>query len=148
QAFLNCYQGFARDVAMRAPSSRWKTLQPELIARQVMHQGIDSKLRLYRFEHWIPAKWGDLHALFQTACSEQIERHPVPLYPGGPTTTIELEYVRILVLQLMDSGNLTPRHLDWVDEQLSEWCAPCRLGLEAASVTTFYVDLGTRAGLR
>jgi hypothetical protein len=113
-----------------------------------MHQGLDAKIRLFRYEQWIPAKWSDLHALFQMACSAQIERQPVAVLPDGGLTTIEQEYLRVLVLQLMNSGNLTPRHLEWVAEQLSEWCAPLRLELESSTVTSFYVDLGSRSGLK
>jgi hypothetical protein len=63
-------------------------------------------------------------------------------------TTIEQEYLRVLLLQLMNAGNLSPRHVEWVAEQLSEWCAPLRLNIEASTVTSFYVDLGSRTGLK
>ena len=148
QGFLLCYQAFAREVADHAQSNKWQSLLPELIARQIMHQGLDAKIRLFRYEQWIPAKWSDLHSLFQMACSAQIERQPVAVLPGGGLTTIEQEYLRVLVLQLMNSGNLTPRHLEWIAEQLSEWCTPLRLNIESSIVTTFYVDLAARTGLK
>ena len=53
-----------------------------------------------------------------------------------------------LLLQLMNAGNMTARHLEWVADELDEWCAPLRLSLEPSSVTSFYVDLGAREGLR
>jgi hypothetical protein len=149
QGFLLCYQAFAREVTDHAQSNKWQSLLPELIARQITHHGLDAKIRLFRYEQWIPAKWSDLHSLFQMACSAQIERQPIGLLPdGGLTTTIEQEYLQVLVLQLMNSGNLTPRHLEWVAEQLSEWCAPLRLSIESSTVTSFYVDLASRAGLK
>src|SRR5208283_750795 len=110
------------------------------IARQITHQGLDAKVRLFRYEQWIPAKWSDLHALFQMACSAQLERQAVAVLSDGGLTTIEQEYLRVLVLQLMNSGNLTPRH--------AEWCAPLRLTLKSSTVTSFYVDLGSRTGLK
>jgi hypothetical protein len=148
QGFLLCYQAFARELTAHAQSNKWQSLLPELIARQIVHQGLDVKIRLFRYEQWIPAKWTDLHSLFQMACSAQIERQPVAVLPDGALTTIEQEYLRVLVLQLMNSGNLTPRHLEWVAEQLSEWCAPLRLNIESSSVTSFYVDLASRTGLK
>jgi hypothetical protein len=148
QGFLLCYQAFGREIVGHAQSNKWQSLLPELLARQTMHQGIDAKIRLYRYEQWIPARWGELHALFQNACSAQIERVPVAALPDGALTTIEQEYLRVLLLQLMNAGNLSPRHVQWVSEQLSEWCAPLRLTLEAPTATSFYVDLGDRAGLR
>ena len=148
QGFLTCYQAFGREISRHAQSNKWQSLLPELMARQIAHQGLDAKIRLFRYEQWIPAKWAELHSLFQMACSAQIERQPVAILPDGAMTTIEQEYLRVLVLQLMNSGNLTPRHLEWIAEQLSEWCAALRLNIEASIVTGFYVDLGSRAGLR
>jgi len=63
-------------------------------------------------------------------------------------TTVEQEYLRVLLLQLMNAGNLSPRHVEWVAGQLSEWCAPLRLNIESSTVTSFYVDLGSRTGLK
>jgi len=148
QGFLLCYQAFAREVSAHAQSNKWQSLLPQLIARQIIHQGLDAKVRLFRYEQWIPAKWTDLHSLFQMACSAQNERQPLAVLPEGGVTTIEHEYLRVLMLQLMNAGNLTPRHLEWVAEQLPEWCAPLRLSIEGSSATTFYVDLSSRAGLR
>ncbi len=148
QGFLLCYQAFAREVSAHTQSQKWQSLLSELIARQIIHQGLDAKIRLFRYEQWIPAKWTDLHSLFQMACSAQVERQPIAVLPDGAVTTIEHEYLRVLVLQLMNSGNLTPRHLEWVADQLSEWCAPLHLNIEASTATSFYVDLSSRAGLK
>jgi len=148
QAFLLAYQAFARDVPVHAHSAKWQQLLPELVCRQVLHLGLDAKTRLYRFEQWIPAKWAELHGLFSLACSRQIERTPLALAKGGVTTTIEHEFLVVLLLQLMNAGNLTPRHLEWIASELAEWCAPLRLTLEPSSVTSFYVDFASREGLR
>jgi len=148
QGFLLCYQAFDREISQYPQNNRWQLLQPQLIARQIIHQGLDAKIRLYRYEQWIPARWVDLHTLFQTACTAQIERAPVAVLAGGVLTTIEQEYLRVLLLQLMNAGNLSPRHVEWVADQLSEWCAPLRLNIEASTLTSFYVDLGSRTGLK
>ena len=148
QGFLLCYQAFAREVRHHEQNSKWQSMLAELIARQIIHQGLDAKFRLFRYEQWIPAKWADLHALFQTACTRQIERHPVAALAEGGQTTIEQEYLRVLVLQLMNSGNIAPRDLEWVFNQLPQWCAPLRMSIESSTATSFYVDLGSRSGLR
>ena len=148
QGFLLCYQAFDREINQYSQNNRWQLLQPQLIARQIIHHGLDAKIRLYRYEQWIPARWVDLHSLFQTACSAQIERAPVPVLAGSALTTIEQEYLRVLLLQLMNAGNLSPRHVEWVADQLSEWCAPLRLNIESSTLTSFYVDLGSRTGLK
>jgi hypothetical protein len=148
QAFLLAYQAYGREVSANGASPRWQYLLPELVARQIVHLGLDAKIRLYRYEQWIPAKWSELHGLFSLACSKQIERALVTLDAGGATTTIEHEYVLVLMLQLIHAGNMTPKHLEYVAHELPEWAQPLRLTLEASSVTSFYVDLASREGLK
>jgi len=148
QAFLLAYQAFSRDVAEHAHSAKWQQMLPELVCRQIIHLGLDGKTRLYRFEQWIPAKWAELHALFSLACSQQIERVPLAIERGGSTTTLEHEFLLVLLLQLMYAGNLTPRHLEWICGELPQWTAGLRLTLEPSSVTSFYVDMASREGLR
>lgn len=147
QAFLLAYNAFSHDLSEHAQSGKWQSMLPMLVARQIVHLGLEAKIRLYRYEQWIPAKWAELHGLFTLACSRKIERHPLDT-EGGGTATIEHAYLRVLVLQLMNAGNLTARHLEWVANELDEWCAPLRLTLESSSVSSFYVDLGSREGLR
>ena len=148
QAYLVTYYAFAREVSHHAQSPKWQQLLPELLCRQIVHMGLDAKIRLYRYEQWIPAKWAELHGLFSLACSRKIERVQLTLGPGNGSTTIEHEYLVALLLQLMNAGNMTARHLEWVAAELDEWCTPLRLSLEPSSVTSFYVDMGARDGLR
>jgi hypothetical protein len=148
QAFLLAYQAFSREVSDHAQSKQWQALLPKLVCRQVVHLGLDAKVRLFRYEQWIPAKWAELHTLFALACSRQMERVPLALDAGGTTTTIEHEFLMVLALQLVNAGNMTARHLEWVSEQLEEWTTPLRLSLEPSTVTSFYVDLGAREGLK
>ena len=148
QAFLVTYNTFAHEVSHHLQSAKWQQLLPELVGRQITHLGLDAKIRLYRYEQWIPAKWSELHAHFTLACSRQIERQQLVVGPSGHATTIEHEYLVALLVQLMNAGNMTARHLEWVAGELDEWAAPLRLSLEPSSVTSFYVDLASREGLR
>jgi hypothetical protein len=82
QAFLLAYQAFATDVAEHGQSGKWQALLPALLARQVVHLGLEAKIRLYRYEQWIPAKWAELHGLFSLACSRKIERQTLEAEDG------------------------------------------------------------------
>jgi hypothetical protein len=147
QSFLAAYQSFQREIDDQPQSARWRELLPELVCRQIVHLALDARVRLFRYEQWIPAKWGELHALMTLACSQQIERQVVTLADTS-TTTIEHEYLRAIVLQLMNAGSLTPRQVEYIWSELDDWCAPLRLTLEPTAATTFYVDLNKREGLR
>lgn len=148
QAFLVTYQAFGREVAAHPASGKWQQMLPELVARQMKHLGLDARVRLYRYEPWIPAKWAELHTLFSLALSRKIERESLPLDPAGGTTTIEHEYLLVLMLQLVHGGNTTPRHLEYVADELDGWCQPLRLTLEPTALSSFYVDLAGREGLK
>ena len=148
QAFLGTYTAFAREVSQHAQSAKWQELLPELIGHQIFHLGQDARIRLYRYEQWIPARWTELHGLFTLACSRHCERQQLMLGRGGTGTTIEHEYLLALLLQLMNTGNITAPHIAWVSSKLNEWCTQLRLSLEPSSATSFYVDLGSREGLR
>lgn len=148
QGFEACYAAFAREIKDPERHDKWQALVPELLARQIGHLGLDAKIRLFRYERWIPAKWAELNALFARAFSIHVERQPLLLEPASGPTTIEHRYLTVLLLQLADPGNLTPRQIEWVASQLDDWCRPLRLTVAPRSATTFYIDLAGSTGLR
>ena len=147
QGFLLTYQAFAKEILEHQQSGRWQELLPELVCRQIMHLAVDARVRLFRYEQWIPAKWAELHGLMTLGCSHQIERRVVTLAESS-ATTIEHEYLRALVLQLMNAGSLTARQVEFIWGELDDWCSPLRLTLEQSAANAFYVDLAGREGLR
>ena len=148
QAFQAAFRSYEQVALENEHSGRWQQLLPELVCRQIVHLGRDAKARLYRYESWIPGKWAELHQLFAMAAARQFERSPVQLVGDRPPTTIEHQYLMIVVLQLIDTGNLTPRQLEHVWSELDGWCASLRLSLEPKTVTSFFVDLTSRDGLK
>lgn len=148
QAFLLAYQAFGRDTSTNTGSSKWQQMAPELVARQIVHLGLDAKVRLYRYELWIPAKWAELHTLFSLACARKFDRQLLALDRTGSTTTIEHEYLLVLILQLVYTGNVTAKHLEYVAGELPDWCQALRFTVEPSSATSFYVDLAGRDGLK
>lgn len=147
-AFEACYAAFARAISDPIPRNKWVALLPELIARQIMSLGRDAKLRLYRSERWPPSRWTAVFAPFSRACSLRIEREPVKVGVTGARTTIEQQFLMVLVLKLADPGNLSPKDVEWIAGQLDEWCQPLRLALKAATANSFYVDLAGTTGFQ
>lgn len=148
QLFLACYSAFARELADHSQHTKWQVLLPELTARQIAWLGLDARIRLFRCEPWIPAKWAELHAIFGRACSLKLDRRPLILSTRRGETTIEREYVAVLLFLLAEPGNLTPKQLEWTYAQLYEWSLPMRMTVEARAASTFYIDLDGTAGLK
>ncbi len=148
QAFQTAFRSYEHVALENEHSGRWRQLLPELVCRQVVHLGRDAKARLYRYESWIPGKWAELHQLFALAAARQFDRSPVQLVADRQPTTIEHQYLMTVVLQLIDTGNLTARQLEHVWSELDGWCASLRLTLEPKTVTSFFVDLASREGMK
>jgi cyclic-di-GMP-binding protein len=148
QAFQTAFRSYENVALENEHSGRWRQLLPELVCRQIVHLGRDAKARLYRYESWIPGKWAELHQLFALAAARQFDRSPVQLVADRQPTTIEHQYLMTVVLQLIDTGNLTARQLEHVWSELDSWCASLRLTLEPKTVTSFFVDLASREGMK
>jgi hypothetical protein len=147
-AFIAAYQAYARVAIENESNARWRQLLPELTCRHIVHLGRDARVRLYHYESWIPGKWAELHGMLSLATSRQMERLPVVLARERPATTIEHQYLMVLLLQLIDTGNLTARRIEDLWDDLHGWCATMRLSLIPKAPATFYVDLASREGLR
>lgn len=150
QGFIFAYQT-ALEEALRQPQNpRWKGLPPVLFARLLHYYGTDAKLRVFRFERWIPAKWMELHRTYLRACELGLERTPAVLAGAGPNATqwsAEQEYVYVLLVHQLNTGNMTPPELDWAMSQLRAWSRRLELDAVPRSPEGFFVDVAGKLGL-
>src|SRR2546423_3328258 len=78
------------------------------------------------------------------------DRHSIALRAAGPNAqpwSVEQEYLYVLLVHQLNSGNLSPTEIDWASSQLRAWSR--RLSLEQIPKTMegFFVDLAGREGL-
>jgi hypothetical protein len=138
------------DRAVAANDGRWMEALPRLLARLIHFYGTDAKLRLLKSEPWIPAKWAELHRLFRHAIELGIARTPLgrdPAWPGGTRPTIEYEYVVVLLTNLLNTGTLAPREIDWAAAQIRLWATGLELDDAPRAPGGFVVDLEGKRGL-
>jgi hypothetical protein len=150
QGFIGAYQHILETALAPSAYPRWKSQVPILFARLIHYYGTDAKLRVCRHERWIPAKWVELHRMLMRACELGIERVPTSLGGGhgsGTQWTIEQEYVYVLLIHQLNSGNLSPANLDWVATQIRLWSRRLQLVALPKSMEGFFVDLAGRGGL-
>ncbi len=149
QGFIAAYQHVLE--AALAPSSqgRWKPQVPILFARLIHYYGTDAKLRVCKHEHWIPAKWVELHRTYMRAIELGADRVATTLGSHGSGTqwTIEQEYVYTLLVHQLNSGNLSPANLDWAASQIRSWSRRLELVALPKTMEGFFVDLAGRTGL-
>jgi hypothetical protein len=150
QGFIYAYQTALETAVGQASNPRWKSIVPLLFARLIHYYGTDAKLRVFRYERWIPAKWMDLHRLYLRAQELGVDRVPATLGSAGPHAmqwTPEQEYLFVLLVHQLNTGNMSPAELDWACAQLRAWSRKLALDAVPRSPEGFCVDLAGKAGL-
>jgi hypothetical protein len=150
QGFAFSYQWLLGQALAQSQNVRWRPVLPLLFARLIHYYGTDAKLRVFRFERWIPAKWRELHEVYSRAAEAGAERVPCVLSGAGPNATqwtAEQEYLFVLLVHQLNTGNLSPAELDWASAQLRAWCRRLALDGVPHSPEGFFVDIAGRSGL-
>jgi len=150
QGFIATYQHVLETALAPSALGRWKAQVPILFARLIHYYGTDAKLRVCRHEHWIPAKWVELHRTFMRASELGVDRVATSLggsHGSGTQWTVEQEYVYTLLVHQLNSGNLSPANLDWAITQIRAWSRRLELVALPKTMEGFFVDLAGRVGL-
>ncbi|MFO1282488.1 MAG: hypothetical protein U1F51_08455 [Burkholderiales bacterium] len=151
KAFIGAYQIALKSGYPRADNRRWRPILPWVLVRLAHHRALDGKFRLFRYSHWIPAQWRDVHELYEFARMRGWQREQL-VFGGGafahPGITLEQEYVQTLLLMRLDSGNFTPDQVEWVARQLADWAPSLTLAPPPGEGAGFFVDLTGSQGLR
>ncbi|CAG0972690.1 hypothetical protein BURK1_01314 [Burkholderiales bacterium] len=151
QGFMYAYHGALEEGLSQEGNARWKPLIPLLFTRHTHYAGTDAKLRVFRYERWIPAKWADLHRSFLRATELGVERVPTVMTSAGPNATswtLEQEYLYTLLVHQLNTGNMSPGELDWACSQLRAWSRRLALDAVPRSPEGFFIDIAGRTGLQ
>ena len=150
QSFTLAYQSALETAMHQANNTRWKAALPLLFVRLVHFHGTDAKLRMFKYERWIPAKWIELHGAYLRACETQCDRQPIALPAAGANAqawSVEQEYLYVLLVHQLNTGNLSPIEIDWASLQLRAWTRRLSLEQIPKSMEGFFVDLAGREGI-
>ena len=94
--------------------------------------------------------WKQLHALYALAESEGYSQVPFVLHPTLPSfkPSVQSLYLRTLILDLVNAGNLSPVQVEIADGWFSSWCGDYALDSDYSSRShLFFVDLASERGL-
>ncbi len=94
--------------------------------------------------------WRQLHALYALAEADGYSQVPFVLHPSQPSfkPSVQSLYLRTLVLDLVNAGNLSRVQLEIADGWFASWCGDYSLDAEYSSrLHLFFVDLDADAGL-
>jgi hypothetical protein len=131
-------------------SSKAKALAPAVASRMFHYRGAQAKQGLFRYERWIPGRWKGLHDAYAEAVQRDVARVKYSVNPQGPPDqqfSAEEEYLQILLLQKVMTGNLTPAQV----EAVASWLRGCAHALALSPPPLegdgFWLDLGLGDGL-
>ena len=142
-AYEHVYGGFGAG----EDRSRPRQAAHAILARMFYYRGLQAKLGLFHYESWIPGSWRFLHNAYREACDLGVATEPYALAETGGRFSTEQEYLQILLLQRVNSGNLTAQQVEWVALWLRGWVGALRLAAPPATGEGFWLDLGQGEGL-
>jgi hypothetical protein len=96
------------------------------------------------------APWKQMHALYQLADADGYSQVPFVLHPSQPSfrPSVQSLYLRTLILDVLNTGNLSKVQIEIADGWFSSWCNDYSLDTEYSSRQhLFYVDLSSDSGL-
>ena len=129
----------------------WSDHLPFLLVRILERRRVELLLRPYVDERGTRFAWKDLHELYRVAESSNLLRHAVAtrrFLPKGDTT-IELEYIHILLHDVLQGGNFAPDDAFWLDATMPHWAHSLVLAAprDRKAEHRFVVDLDSDLGL-
>ncbi len=94
--------------------------------------------------------WKQLHALYSLAEADGYSQVPFVLHPSQPSfkPSVQSLYLRTLILDLLNTGNLSKIQIEIADGWFSSWCGDYALDSEYSSRHhLFHVDLASETGM-
>jgi hypothetical protein len=151
--FLEAANGFQRYLRNR---NVWATTREELdtmyrvtgLALNAIHSFV--KWGYFLNEPGRAAPWKQVHALYLLADHDSYAQAPFVLYPSQPSfkPSVQSLYLRTLLLDLLNSGNLSKIQIEIADGWLSSWCNDYGLDTEYSSRQhLFCVDVASDSGM-
>ena len=149
RAFTQFYENACHALAGNASSDRARAALHGAFTRLFFYIGVQARHGLFRYERWIPGRWMMLHQEYSEACRQGVVAEPFVLEPAAAIDALspEQEYLQVLLLHRLNTGNLTARQIDLAAEWLREWIPLLRLAIKQPDGDGYWLDLGLGDGL-
>ena len=125
-----------------------------IYSRMFHYRGAQAKLGLFRHESWIPGSWKVLHDAYRQAIEKTdpgepfgLDDHGQPNRSTGERVSAEQELIEILLLQRVNSGNLSIEEVECAANWLTTWAQRLKLEKAPPSGDGFWLDLNRSEGL-
>ncbi len=150
RVFIQVYERILEAQSAPVLEEKAHSLLHGVYCRLFHHVGVQALHGLFRYEHWIPGRWTMLHNAYSDACKEGVVAEPYALDPAADKSerlSPEQEYLQILLLQRLNTGNLTSQQIDLAAEWLRQWVKLLNLAIQQPEGEGYWLDLGRGEGL-
>ena len=138
QAALTLSQSFARayayalwHIAGAAPSGGVREYAPAILLRLFQHRQVEFLLRPFRSKRPAPDCWVAVHWAYKYALAQGLlQQHAVVTRSHEErrsVSTLEREYIHVLLLEMMNRGQPSPYDAFFVNRMLPRWCTTLSL---------------------
>ncbi len=94
-----------------------------VIVHLFYHRQVEFLLRFFRFKKRNAEQWLALHDTYRFALERGLHRQPVRMTAGASAMrTPEQQYIQILLLEVMNGGQFSPREALWAYNWFARWC--------------------------
>jgi len=155
--FFHAYERLLRH-AEESTDHYWATHAHFVLVKLFHHRQTEFLLRFIRFKKRIPGQWKEIHEAYKFAFMRGIAMHSTGASKVDDTlemaTTLEQQYIRILLFEVINNGRFSPRDALWADGWFTRWSKFLRLDRHETATGTsgarkgFVVDLDGTDGLR
>jgi hypothetical protein len=157
RSFAQAYERFLEHVENSADKS-WRESTGTILVRLFRHREVELLLRLFRYKKRNSEQWRQLHQTYQFAQVHGLVNgcmpRSLPEDKSAPEQTLDQQFIEILLVGAMNTGQFSPRELLWASNWIARWRS--LLTLQSADANGgahgerngFVVDLRSAEGLK
>ncbi len=152
RSFGRIHGHFLKSVRDREHYRRWRDYLPSLLARLFHHRQTELLLRPYVDELSTGFSWREVHEAYEYAQSLGVLLQSVSVTrcraKRPEDSTLQQEYIHVLVQDMMNLGHFSPHEAFWVSQGIPRWCHALTLLPDQARAgqDRFVVDLNSDEG--
>jgi len=154
-SFASALEYFLRYMRNEPAARSWREYAPAVVLRMFRHRQVEFLLRPFVSDATTPETWAELHSAYQFVDAQGWAHHSIPDKgdgEGDACSTLQKEYVHILLLDLMNGGQFSPYDAFWLSRWIPHWTQAVSLRSEFAETSPegdhFVVDLDSAEGLK
>ena len=155
RAFATTFECFLHYLRDEPTARNWREYAPAVILRMFRHRQVEFLLRPFVNGASIPETWAKLHSTYQFVEAQGWAHYSIPdkgEREGDAASTLQKEYIHILLLDLMNGGQFSPYDAFWLSRWVLHWTHTVALRPSLADGTLeadhFVVDLDSAEGLK